>query len=163
VLAKYRFYQKDEPGKTMRWAAIGGVEIPTFDEPFSSESADPVVGTVWTYQTRNWWVDWDLLYQANTAGGLDGDDEIRGDVALSYRLLGGNAETLGPWGVYAIGELNATYLTDGSTELLGSPGIQFITPQWILEVGMQLPIHQDMAAPRLERDFTSVLSVRFQF
>ncbi len=25
VLAKYRFYQKDQPGQTTRWAAIGGV------------------------------------------------------------------------------------------------------------------------------------------
>ena len=34
LLAKYRFYQHDEPGITTRWAAIGGIEIPTYDEPF---------------------------------------------------------------------------------------------------------------------------------
>jgi len=163
VLAKYRFYQKDEPGQTTRWAAIGGIEIPAYDEPFSSESGDPIVGTVWTHQAQNWWLDWDLLYQSNTGEGLDSDDEIRGDVATSYTLLGGNNETLGPWRFYGIGELNATALTDGSTEVLGSPGFQFITPQWIIEAGVQLPIHQHMEAPRLERNFTSVLSVRFQF
>jgi mercuric ion binding protein len=31
------------------------------------------------------------------------------------------------------------------------------------EAGEQLPLHQDLAAPRLERELTTVLSVRFQF
>lgn len=163
VLAKYRFYQKDEPGQTTRWAAIGGIEVPTHDEPFSSESGDPIVGTVWTHQAQTWWLDWDLLYKSNTGDGLNSDDKIRADVAASYTLLGGNNETFGPWRLYGIGELNATALTDGSTEVLGSPGLQFITPQWIVEAGVQLPVHQDMEAPRLKRNFTSVLSVRFQF
>lgn len=47
--------------------------------------------------------------------------------------------------------------------LLGSPGTQLITPQWVFEASVQLPIHQDLTAPRLEREFTTVLSVRFQF
>jgi len=163
VLLKYRFYQDDKPGRTTRWAAIGGVEVPTFDEPFSSESVDPIIGTVWTHQRRDWWIDWDVLYKFNTAGGLDGDDELRGDVALSYRLFAGESDTIGPWGVYAVGEINAKFLTDGSTQVFGSPGIQLITPNLIVELGIQLPIAQDMASPRLETEFTTVVSVRFQF
>lgn len=164
LLAKYRFYQHDEPGRTTRWAAIAGAELPTFDEPFSSESFDPIIGTVWTHQRRDsWWLDWDMLYQFNTGGGLDSDDELRGDVALSYQLFGGGGDTLGPWGLYGVGEVNAKYITDGSTQIFASPGIQFITSRWILEAGVQLPIHQDMASPRLETDYTAVLSLRFQF
>jgi len=163
LLAKYRFHQHDEPGVTTRWAAIAGVELPTFDEPFSSESLDPVIGTVWTHQRRDWWIDWDVLYQFNTGGGLDRDDRLRGDVALSYRLLGGENQTLGAWGLYGVGEINADYLTDGSTRVFASPGIQFITPRWILEAGVQLPVHQDLAAPRLETGYTAVVSLRFQF
>ncbi len=163
LLAKYRFFQKDEPGRTTRWAALGGAELPTFDEPFSSDSLDPIVGTVWTCQQRDWWVDWDVIYQLNTAGGLRGEDELRADVAYSHRLVGGNAEGVGPWALYGVAELNSTYLTDGSTEVLASPGIQLIFPQWVFEAGVQLPVHQDLSAPRLERDFTTVLSVRFQF
>ncbi len=163
LLAKYRFYQKDEPGVTTRWAAIGGLEVPTFDDAFSSESFDPIIGTVWTHQQRDWWIDWDVLYKFNTAGGLDGDDELRGDVAASVRLLDGESDTIGPWGLYAIAEVNANYFTDGSVQVFGSPGIQFITPNVILEAGVQLPMLQDLAAPRLEQDFTVVLSVRVQF
>jgi len=163
LLAKYRFFQDDQPGITTRWAAIGGLEAPTFDEPFSSESVDPIIGTVWTHQRRDWWVDWDVLYKFNTAGGVAGDDELRADAAVSYRLFSGESSELGPWGLYAIGEINAKYITDGSTQVFGSPGIQFITPQWILEAGVQLPIHQDMKSPRLETDFVFVFSLRFQF
>ena len=46
VLAKYCFFQEDEVGKTTRWALIAGAEIPSCDDPFSSESVDPVIGTV---------------------------------------------------------------------------------------------------------------------
>ncbi len=163
LLAKYRFYQKDSPGVTTRWAAIGGLEVPTFDDAFSSDSFDPIIGTVWTHQEREWWIDWDILYKFNTAGGLDGDDELRGDIAASVRLLGGESDTIGPWGLYAIGEVNANYFTDGSVQVFGSPGIQWITSNVILEAGVQLPMVQDLAAPRLEKDFTVVLSFRVQF
>ncbi len=163
LLAKYRFYQDDKPGKTTRWVAIGGLEVPTFDNVFSSESFDPIIGTVWTHQELAWEIDWNVLYKFNTAGGVAGDDELRLDFTGTYRLLGGESDGLGPWGLYAIGELNAKYITDGSTQLLGSPGLQFITPNFILEAGVQLPIGQDLKSPRLENDYTVVLSVRFQW
>ncbi len=163
LLAKFRFSQDDEPGKTTRWAAIGGLEVPTFDNDFSSESFDPIIGTVWTHQELDWEIDWDVVYKFNTAGGVAGDDELRADFAATYRLLGGESDVRGPWGLYAIGELNGKYFTDGSTQLFGSPGLQFITPNVILEAGVQLPIGQDLKAPRLETDFTVVLSFRIQF
>jgi len=163
VLGKYRFYQKDEPGVTTRMAAIGGAEIPTFDNAFSSESLDPIIGAVWTHQRKDWWIDWDVLYTFNTADGPDGDDELRADVAYTHRLLGGESETIGPWGLYAIGEINARYLTDGSTQIFISPGVQYITPNLILEAGVQWPAAQDMKSPRLETDYTAVVSVRFQY
>ena len=161
--AKYRFYQDDKPGKTTRWAVIGGLEIPTFDGAFSSESFDPIVGTVWTHQERDWWIDWDVIYKINTGGGIDGDDELFGNIAYSHRLVGGESDATGPWGLYALAELNARYITDGSVQLFGTPGLQFITPNFILEGGIQLPIAQDMKSPRLSKDYTVILSLRIQF
>ncbi len=38
-----------------------------------------------------------------------------------------------PWGLYAIAELNAKYFTDGSAQAFGSPEIQLIMPNLILE------------------------------
>lgn len=163
LLAKYRFHQRDEPGRTTRWAAIAGAELPTFDRPFSSESVDPIIGTVWTHQRHDWWIDWDLSYKLNTGGGVDRHDQARANTALSHRLLDGQHDELGPWVLYAIGEINASYWTDGSRQIFGSPGLQFITPRWIVEAGVQLPIHQRMKAPRLETDFTTIVSLRVQF
>ncbi len=163
LLAKYRFYQDDKPQQTTRWAVIGGMELPTFDATFSSESFDPIIGTVWTHQRLDWWIDWDVLYKFNTAGGIAGDDELRADAAASLTLLSGESDTMGPWALYAIGEINAKYITDGSAQIFTSPGIQLFTSRWVVELGVQLPIHQDMKSPRLETDFTFVLSVRIVF
>jgi len=163
LLAKYRFLQEDEPGRTTRLAAIGGLEVPMFDDDFSSESFDPIAGIVWTHQRIDWWIDADILYRLNTGGGSDSDDELRGDFAYSHRVFGGESESIGPWGLYAIGEVNATYLTDGSYEVFASPGLQYITPNVILEAGVQWPIAQDMKSPRLETDYTFVAGVRIQF
>ena len=44
---------------------------------FSSESLDPIIGTVWTHQRRDWWIEWDLLYQFNTSARPLGEDELR--------------------------------------------------------------------------------------
>lgn len=163
LLFKYRFYQDDDPGVTTRWALLGGVEVPSGDDNFSSESFDPIIGTVWTHQRKEWWVDWDFVYKFNTVGGKDGDDALRADTAASIRLFAGEGDSVGPWAFYGIGEVNAKYLTDGSTQVFLSPGLQFITPRWILETGLQVPAYQDMKAPRLENDFTTVLSFRIQF
>ncbi len=163
LLAKYRFYQLDQHAVTTRWAFIAGAEIPSYDDTFSSDSIDPIFGTVWTHQRLNWWIDWDVLYKLNTAGGLPGDDELRADVAFSYRLAHGNSDRIGDWALYAVGEINAKYITDGSTQVFGSPGFQLITPRGILEAGLQLPILQDLASPRLETDYTAVVSLRLQF
>ena len=163
IRAKFRFYQKDELGKTTRWAAIAGLEIPTFDSAFSSDSVDAIIGTVWTHQEQRWWLDWDLLFKLNTAGGAAGDDELFADVAWSHRIVGGEADNVEPWGLYALLELNGRYITDGSVELFGSPGLQFITPSFILEAGIQLPMVQSMKSPRLSTDYTVILSMRFQF
>ncbi len=50
-LAKYRFWQDDRrPGETLRWAALGGLNIRSGDSDFTSDSYDPIIGTVFTWQ-----------------------------------------------------------------------------------------------------------------
>ncbi len=83
--------------------------------------------------------------------------------ATSLPLASAENDRIGPWALYAIGEINAKYITDGSSQLLASPGLQLMTSRVALEVGVQLPIHQDRKFPRLETDFTIVLSVRTVF
>ena len=88
---------------------------------------------------------------------------VRADVATSLPLASGENDRTGPWTLYAMGEISAKYITDGSAQVFASPGIQLFTSRWVVEAGVQLPIYQDMKSPRLETDFTFVLSVRIVF
>ena len=161
-LAKYRFWQDDRrPGETLRWAAIGGLNIRSGDSDFTSDSYDPIVGTVFTWQRDRGWFDADLIYQFNTGGGESRHDALRYDLAYSYRLTPARFEPGNAWELDAVAELNGRYITDGSHEVFLSPGLQFITKQWILETSLQLPIIQDIDGP--ETDYRFVVGFRFQW
>ena len=163
-LAKYRFWQDDRrPGETLRWAALGGLNIRSGDSDFTSDSYDPIVGTVFTWQRDRGWFDADLIYQFNTGGGESRHDALRYDLAYSYRLTPARFEPGNARELDAVTELNGRYITDGSHEVFLSPGLQFITPSFILEAGIQLPMVQSMKSPRLSTDYTVILSMRFQF
>ena len=163
LLVKYRFFQDDKPQQTTRWAMIGGAEVPTFDDPFSSESFDPIIGTVWTHQRLDWWIDWDVLYKFNTAGGIAGGDEILADVAAVLTPLSGWGATRGPRARAATGDTHPQACAAGGGSVFASPGIQLFTSRWVVEAGVQLPIYQGMKSPRLETDFTFVRSVRILY
>ena len=44
LFAKKRLWYRDKPGQTTRLGMVAGLEIPTFIEPFSSDSLDAFVG-----------------------------------------------------------------------------------------------------------------------
>ena len=60
LVGKYRFWQDDRrPGETLRLAALGGLNIRSGDSNFTSDSYDPMVGTVFTWQRERGWFDAD--------------------------------------------------------------------------------------------------------
>ena len=161
-LAKYRFWQDDRrPGETLRWAAIGGLNIRSGDSEFTSDSYDPIVGTVFTWQRDRGWLDADVVYQLNTGRGTFRHDVVRYDVAYSYRVTPVRFELGNAWELDAVAELNGRYVADGSHEVFLSPGLQFITTRWIAEVSLQLPVVQNLDGP--ETDYRFVIGFRFQW
>ncbi|NOX59961.1 MAG: transporter [Planctomycetes bacterium] len=161
-LAKYRFWQDDRrPGETLRWAAIGGLNLRSGDSEFTSDSYDPIIGTVFTWQRDRGWLDADLIYQFNTGRGEFRHDVLRYDVAYSYRVAPVLFEPGNAWELDAVAELNGRYMTDGSHEVFLSPGIQFITTRWIFETSLQLPVIQDVNGP--ETEYRLVIGFRFQW
>ncbi len=60
-------------------------------------------------------------------------------------------------------ELNGRYTADGSHEVFLSPGLQFVTSQWVFETSIQLPVIQDLAGDAAEAEYRLVVGVRFQW
>ncbi|MFQ5731087.1 MAG: hypothetical protein ACE5KM_03925 [Planctomycetaceae bacterium] len=157
--AKYRFFEEDEEGETTRWSVFGGIEAPSYDKDFSSDSWDPFVGTVWTYQTLTWGLDLDWFWNFNTGSGVFRHDEMRYDTAYTYVLLIGQTVDEKFWQLNSIFEFNGSYFTDGSHILYAAPGFQLALPRMIVEASLQLPVVRDLKRG-LEPDFTVVIGSR---
>lgn len=164
LLAKYRFWQHDAgPQQTQRWAVLGGMRLRSGDANFSSDSYDPIVGTVFTWRSGRKFFDADLVYRFGTGSGKSRLDTLRYDLAYSYRLApaefqpGRNTE----WNLVA--ELNGRYRSDGAHELLLSPGLQFVMERCTLEASIQWPVVQNLARDEAEIDFRLVMGVRFHW
>lgn len=164
LITKYRFWENDpRPQETLRWAALGGLNLRSGDSDFSSDSYDPLVGTVFTWQRNRGWFDADLVYQFNTGGGEFRHDTLRYDVAYSYRIYPEVYQDENVWEIDLVGELNGRYTTDGSHEVFLSPGLQVITERWIVETSIQLPVIQALAGDQPETDYRLVLGLRYQW
>lgn len=158
---KYRFWQKDlGPGDTIRWAALGGLNIRSGDGDFSSDSYDPIIGTVFSVRMGRVLFDTDLVYQMNTGRGKFRHDTLRYDVAAAYRLVVGETRNT-TYELDTVVELNGRYAADGTHQLYLSPGLQFITERWALEASVQIPVLQDLPGDQPEPSVRLVAGLRF--
>lgn len=161
ALAKLRLFREDTgPTDTMRFDAIAGLELPTGEDAFSSDSVDPIVGGVFTMSRDRWFFDADLLWKFDTSGGLP--DQMRYDAALIYRLSPVEYTRANQPAFNGLVELNGLYETNGDNELFLSPGIQYVTIRWIVEATVQIPVWQDLDG-RPESDFIVGFGFRVQF
>lgn len=164
LMGKYRFWQHDpRPLETWRWAALGGINIRSGDSHFSSDSYDPVLGTVFSWQRDRHHIDADLIYQINTGRSEYRHDALRYDLAYSYRLFPAVYDAERPYEVNAVAELNGRYVVDGSHEVFLSPGLQFIAQRWAIEASVQLPVVQEFADSRPQTDYRVVVGLRFRW
>ena len=157
--AKYRLCENDRPGETTRWSIFGGLEVPTFDKDFSSNSWDPFMGTVWTYQSLEWGLDFDWFWNFNTGDGVFRYDEMRYDAAYTYVLLTGKTLDEKVWQLNSVLELNGSYFTDGSHLVFAAPGFQLALEHMIVEASLQLPVIRDLKSG-LEPDFLFAVGTR---
>lgn len=157
--AKYRFWEEDEPGETTRWSVFGGLEVPSYDKNFSSDSWDPFLGTVWTYQSLEWGLDLDWFWNFNTGRGIFRHDEMRYDAAYTYVLLTGQTLDEKFWQLNSIFEVNGSYLTEGSHLVFLAPGFQLAMERMIVEASLQLPVIRDLKNG-IEPDFVFVIGTR---
>ena len=88
LLGRYQVWKKLGHLSSQSWTVVGGIEIPSYDAPFSSRSWDPVVGTVYTWRKNKYGFDADVVYQINTESDRDRElgDVLRYDLAVQRRV-----------------------------------------------------------------------------
>ena len=185
---RYTIFKQNMPGQTMRIAPFVGIETPTGDSTradslgrlpaplqLGSGSWDPFAGVILTYQTRQFELDVQASYQANTAAnGSELGDVARLDGSLQYRLWPRELGDRTTGFLYGVAELNLIHsaknklngisdANSGGTTVLGLLGLQYVTQRNIIEAGVQLPIFQDLNGTALERDYVIRGSFRVNF
>jgi len=163
LLTKLRVYRDDfAPTSTARFDLIGGLELPTGIDAFSSDSVDPIFGGVYSYINDRHGFNADAIWKFNTGSAMTNADVLKYDLAYSYRLSPETYASQNPTAIFAGLELNGISETNDDNEIFLSPGIQYVTQRWILEATVQLPIWQSLNN-RPQRDYNIGIGFRFQF
>lgn len=171
VLAvKWRPLQRDlGPVDSVRLAIVGGLEIPSGDDHFSSDSWDPFLGGVVTAILGRQGFNQGLSYKLNGGDGRplaragDGPDHaLRSDTAYLFRIdpVAYSARTSSA--TYATVELNGLWEANGDHEVLLGPGLLYEARTYALEATVGLPVASD-ASRRAEVAMRVTLGARLLF
>ena len=187
-LSRYTLYSDDRLGQTRRLAPFVGLKLPTGDDDetdslgrlpqtlqLGTGSWDPILGTVFTWQTFDWEFDLAGQYLFRTpANNFEFGDQARLDLSFQYRLW---PPTLGsgvPAFVYGVLESNLLYAgkneeggisnpDSGGTTWFLTPGLQLVTKRVILEGAVQVPVVQDLNGLALKNDYIVTGGFRVNF
>lgn len=176
LLLRQTVYARDAVQRTSRLALLGGFELASGKEEFSSHSTDYVLGGVYTVQSGRHEFDADLLYNLNTEGrGVEPGDVLGYDLAYELRVFPWQWPERGtPSQIYLVLEANGTTgrrsrsagrdlpETGGSVVFL-SPGIQLVTLRVIYEASLQIPVAQNLNGAQVETDIIAAGGIRIQF
>lgn len=170
LMAKWRFWQEDlGPVDTIRFAALAGLMIPTYDDDYSTDGFSPIIGGVMTTvlgrHGLNASARWTFTTDSRRDPVMPGQgkaDLLNYDFAYLYRFAPEAYSETQTDAWYGVIELNGFYETNGDHQLLFSPGLMFEARTWAAEIGVQLPIAQDLDR-RPEMDWALVVGLRFLF
>lgn len=188
VLGRYTVYESNAPGRTFRIAPFLGVKAPTGKDRASdragrlpppiqpgSGSWDALGGGVFTYQTLDFQIDSQVSYKANgEANGFRAGNVLQIDGSLQYRLWPRSLGSGVPAFLYGVLEANLVSAAknrmsgnsdpnSGGTTLFISPGLQYVTRQWIVEAGVQIPVRQHLNGTALKNDYAFTAGFRVNF
>ena len=140
------------PLETRRVVLIGGVEAPSFDDGFSSESLDPFFGVSTAWVDDRHAVNAAAVWQFNTQGevplpvgfGSSSDESLALDAAYLYRIDPASFAAGGTTSAFFQAQLLGRYETGGDAELIAAPGFIYNGPTWAVEAAVQVPLWQDI-------------------
>ena len=176
VLGKYKLYRRNTRKYTFGIASTLGLEFPTGDDDFSSETWDLKPGLFTSWRSGPWASDFNIAYKWNGFAdrgkdGLNPGNELSVDLALAHQFsIGEKADTsLSP-----VLEFNYKHtLPDrlsghdvsntGESLFFISPGLKFTKSSFILEVLLQFPVWQDQRGSQLKQGTRIIVGTRFMF
>jgi len=176
LFARYEVYRADRPGRTLRIAPFAGARLPTGREGKTGDgSLDVFGGIIATVGSTQWLLDSQLRYDQNRAAdGFERGDSISVESSFQYRLAPGRIGRDTRAFVFGVLELSANRyqrnrvsgVTDpnsGGFLLYLTPGIQYSAQRWIADLGVKIPVINDLNGTALEPDYSIVTSVRVNF
>ena len=176
LFARYEVFRSDKPGRTFRIAPFAGLRVPTGRDGRTGDgSVDVFGGLITTLASTQWVLDSQLRYGLNReADGFERGDATSFDTSFQYRLSPGKVTQDTTAFVYGVLEISANYyernrvngVTDpdsGGFQLYLIPGLQYATRRWIADLGVKIPIVNDLNGTALEPDYSILTSIRVNF
>jgi outer membrane putative beta-barrel porin/alpha-amylase len=175
VMSKYRLYRVNEPTYTFGVASTLGIELPTGDPEFTSDTYDMHAGLFASYRRGPLAVDINGAYVWNRFSNHSSDiypgDEFNFDLATGYQF---SLSDSGRASIAPVAELNFKSVwpdrmdghkipNTGGDVLIAAPGIKFTTTWIVFEGLVQFPIWQDQRDDGLERGVSGLLGIRLLF
>lgn len=176
VLAKFRMTRINTVDYTIGLASTIGLEIPTGQDGFTSDSWDLHLGYFVSGRRGPWGVDLNWVYVWNgmaKTGDSDFEmgDEYSLDVAFAHQHgFGYNSEyAFAPVLELTYKKINSDSYNDVLVENTGesffqlSPGFKFTRSSFIVESLFQVPVWQDQRGMQTERDFGFLVGLRYMY
>lgn len=176
VLGKYKLYRRNTRKYTFGIASTLGLEFPTGDDDFSSETWDLKPGLFTSWRSGPWASDFSVAYKWNGfadrgVGGINPGNELSLDWALAYQFSFGEKARVSLAPVLELSYKNI--LSDrlhgrdlpntGESVLYLSPGIKLTVSSFILEALLQFPVWQDQEGTQLKQGTRLIIGTRFMF
>jgi hypothetical protein len=176
VLGKYRLYRRNTREYTFGVAPTLGLELPTGDDNFSSETWDLEPGLFASWRSGPWASDFNIAYKWNGfadkgQGGLEPGHELSIDLAFAHQFsIGEKADTsVAPVLEFSYRDVLSDGLSGhdvsntGESLFFVSPGVKFTKSSFILEALLQIPVWQDQEGSQLEQGTRFIVGARFMF
>lgn len=173
---RYEIYRADDAGKTRRIAPYAGIRVPSGRDGITGDgSVDLFGGIIATVATTQWVLDSQLRYDLNReADGFERGDTVSFETSFQYRLSPSKISRDTTGFVFGVLELSANYAernrvsdvidaNSGGFQLSVTPGIQYATRRWIADLGVKVPIVNNLNGTALAPDYSILTSFRVNF
>jgi hypothetical protein len=176
VLGKYKLYRRNTRKYTFGIASTLGLEFPTGDDDFGSETWDLEPGLFTSWRSGRWASDFNIAYKWNGfadrgRNGLNPGNELSVDLALAHQFsIGKKADT----SLTPVLEFNYKHIlpdrlsghrvsNTGESLFFVSPGLKFTKSSFILEALLQFPVWQDQEGSQLKQGTRLIIGTRYMF